>query len=559
MKVWVRGGGEIVLGQNNFVGQGGEGAVYAKGDTAFKIYTDPKRMIAIGKIDELRRLVHPAVMRPKDVLCNQQGDPIGYSMRYVQRAWVLCQLLTRVFRERHHIAPAMMAELVGRLRDGIAAVHDAGALVVDLNEMNFLITPDFKEVFFIDVDSYQTPHYPATALADSVRDWHAQVFSELSDWFSFAVVSFQMFTGIHPYKGKHPTVRGLEERMRANLSVLGSEVRVPRSAYPFESIPDPYHDWFRAVLEDGERTPPPSDLASTLRRVTKTVKTVLNKGALDIREVGSFGGPVTGIWATGEHTVIGTADALWLDGHRVASQYGCVHAVGFSPRLGRPIAVIERKGLELFDMVRGCIAPLGLTATAIHGHDGRVYLRSREQIVELVVKEIGDRVIAGSRVAAAILEHATQTFDGVAIQNLLGSTYASLFVARGSTQQCRIPELDDCQIVDAKLDGNVLMAICHRDNRYDRFIFRFDSAWVTYDVRVARDVPLTGLNFVTLDTGVCVCLDEDERLELFSAQPGSQKMKVVEDEMLGGDMRLAKRGGQVLYAQEDKVYSMRMR
>ena len=51
-----------------------------------------------------------------------------------------------------------------------------------------------REVF---VDSYQTAHYPATAIMPSVRDWKVPLhdFSELSDWFSFAIVSFQVFLG----------------------------------------------------------------------------------------------------------------------------------------------------------------------------------------------------------------------------------------------------------------------------------------------------------------------------------------------------------------------------
>ena len=55
---------------------------------------------------------------------------------------------------------------------------------------------------------------------DSVRDRHAAGWNEGTDWFSFALVSFQMFVGIHPYKGKHPALKTLDERMAQNVSVL---------------------------------------------------------------------------------------------------------------------------------------------------------------------------------------------------------------------------------------------------------------------------------------------------------------------------------------------------
>src|SRR5207248_7337064 len=112
-------------------------------------------------------------------------------------------------------------------QEGVRHVHERGILIVDLNEMNFLLDASVEEILFIDVDSYQTPGFPATALMESIRDRHAARFSQATDWFSFGIVSFQMFTGIHPYRGKHPTLTGLDARMERNVSVLNPEVAVP--------------------------------------------------------------------------------------------------------------------------------------------------------------------------------------------------------------------------------------------------------------------------------------------------------------------------------------------
>jgi hypothetical protein len=38
MKYIIRGKGEISLTQENFISQGGEGKVYGKGETVYKIY-----------------------------------------------------------------------------------------------------------------------------------------------------------------------------------------------------------------------------------------------------------------------------------------------------------------------------------------------------------------------------------------------------------------------------------------------------------------------------------------------------------------------------------------
>jgi len=72
-----------------------------------------------------------------------------------------------------------------------------------------MITNNYKTPIFLDVDSYQTPSFHADALMESVRDPLIQnnKFTELSDWYSFGIVVFQMYIGIHPFKGRHPNFK----------------------------------------------------------------------------------------------------------------------------------------------------------------------------------------------------------------------------------------------------------------------------------------------------------------------------------------------------------------
>jgi len=90
-------------------------------------------------------------------------------------------------------------------------------------------------------------------------------------------------------------------------------------------------------------------------------------------------------------------------------------------------------------------------------------------------------------------------------------------------------------------------------------VFRFDPGFQTYDLRKVEDITPTGLNFVVLDTGVCVCMTEDEKLELFSVRKGSSGVKVIDDPVLGGDMHLATQGGRVVFARGSRVQTMRMK
>lgn len=565
MKVWIRGEGSVRLGQRDFVGQGGQAAIYAKGAVAFKIYDDSAKMVPAGKIQELAGIADPRIIKPEKIVCDQKSNPIGYTMRYVKGSHALCQLFPRAFRERYGITTEQITDLIRQLRSGVAKVHAAGALVVDLNEMNFLVSKRFDEMYFIDVDSYQTRCYPADALMESVRDRHApkNQFSEATDWFSFGVVSFQMFVGIHPYKGKHPAVKGIDARMTANLSVLNRDVRMPKSVYPLEVIPEAYRSWYEAVFERGERCAPPTDSGAAVV-VLPVICRVTHSDALEITEVASFDRPVTGMWTRGGHLVVATDHDVWIGGRRagqgLSNPGGGLGGVGFSPRMNKPVAALATSTIpRLLEIADKTEVAFGMNAETITSYDGRIYFKTGDKILELVLSEVGDQVVASSRVAAQVLEHATRLFDGVALQDLLGSIYVSLFPAAGVTHQLHLPELDLYRVVEAKFDAGVLMVIGQERGRYDRLVFRFDIDYRGYDVRIVEDIVTTGLNFATLDNGVCVCLDEEEQLEVFKVRKGATAMKIIEDPILGGDMHLASRDGKLIFYRGGRVYAMRMK
>jgi hypothetical protein len=140
---------------------------------------------------------------------------------------------------------------------------------------------------------------------------------------------------------------------------------------------------------------------------------------------------------------------------------------------------------------------------------------------------------------------------------MLGSMFVSLLSGPGVARQIRIKELDPYKVLDAKFDSGVLMIVGVKKGKYDRLVFRFDSD-DTYDVRVVPNITPSGLNFVTLDSGVCVCMTEEEKLEMFKATKGHSAMKIVEDKILDSDMRLAKHAGKLLFYRGNKVFQMSM-
>jgi hypothetical protein len=231
-----------------------------------------------------------------------------------------------------------------------------------------------------------------------------------------------------------------------------------------------------------------------------------------------------------------------------------------SSRGSRPVVVDASTPIPtMTNLETGTIIPFGLTTEEVSYTNSRMYIRTTDRIHEMILTEAGNQIIASTKEAVQVLEHATHLYSGVVIQKLLGSAYVSLLPESGKAYQIQVKELDHYRIVDAKFDGGVLMVVGQLNGKYNRLVFRFDLADQTYDVREILDIQPTGLNFVTLDSGICVSITEEEKLEAFSNHKGSATIKTVEDPVIGGDMKLGKHAGGVIVAKGNKIYRMKMK
>lgn len=425
-------GREVALSKRDFVAKGGEGSVYARGGVAFKLYHDPQRALTPARLAALSVLDHPRVLRPEGLLRDEAGAPIGFHTRFVPDTWPLCRLFARSFRDRHQIGHDALFSLLLGMLEVVDHAHERGVQIVDLNPLNVLVGPDGRTPHFIDVDSWQAPGFPATAIMDSVRDRHAapNVFDDATDWFAFAVVAFQLLVGVHPYRGGHPVV-GLDARMTQNISALRPDVVLPPSATPPSRLPAELRSWFHAVLEGGERRPP--DRLALVSRLAPAPHLAPKRAAWEAR--------------------------------------------------------IEAGRLRLVATASGVEVPLTLAATAFSWHDGRLYALAGDAIMEVTLRTLGGRTVATTRVASQVLPLATALFPGVALQDAFGATYASLFAGPGVCHQLRLPALDGLRVADASFTERTLTVLVGRpDGRFDRLSFRFDRALRAFTVASEADV-----------------------------------------------------------------------
>lgn len=560
MKVRLKNKGILVeLSKRHFLAQGGEASIYVKDGISYKVYTDRSHMIPIAKIEELAKITRPEVMRPEDVLLDERGVPVGCSMRFVADAHALCQLFTMAFKQRNGITPANISRMVENMLEVLVHVHEKGILVVDLNELNLLADKAFGKVSWIDVDSWQTPGFPATAIMDSVRDWNAKSFTELSDWFSFAVVTFQLWMGIHPYKGSHPSIKGLRERMSANLSVFNKDVAIPKMCPPLDMIPDRLRTWYKAVLEDGQRILPP-DAVGVSGMIAPKVQLITGTDHLSITEFLSYAQDVLDFVVLGPHKLAFTADGLWV-GKTLFRGVPPTAQVGLGPTQRVVVAEIGNGWIGLRDLLLNKTIDLNMRADSAMSCDGRIYFKSGDSIHEVAFLAMPDGSLkASAKQVANVMANATKLFEGVAIQDMLGACYASVFPLPGRSHQLHLKELDGWKVLDAKYDNGVMMVVGAKGGKYNRWVFVLQADFSGYVCRtVQKDIAYSGLNFVVLETGVCAHIDENERLELFANKPTITQTKVVDDPVLTSAMKLHKCGPHVLFSQGGKLYKLSTR
>ncbi len=263
-KVYLPGKGAITLSPADYLATGGEGAVYAKGGYVYKLYLDPAGARARGiegKLQLLQGIRHPHIVAPIDVVLDARREVVGFYMPLASGV-PLVKTFTNAWRDPNNFGMTQSLELVENMRLAVVAAHQAGAVLVDANEMNFLA--DGTAPRLLDVDSWQIGNYQANAIMPSIRDLHSNGFSQATDWFSWAIVSFQVLAGIHPYKGVHPDFKrgDLRSRMLANASVFDARVSLNAGVRDFSSLPGALLDWYHAVFQHGLRRAPPSVQAS---------------------------------------------------------------------------------------------------------------------------------------------------------------------------------------------------------------------------------------------------------------------------------------------------------
>lgn len=561
-RVILPGKGEVLLQPQDHLATGGEGSVFLRKGLVYKLYLDAAAARAKGMEDKIRLLAnlrHPYIVAPIDILHDERHEMIGYYMPAAPGVPLL-KVCTGAWRDANGFTDTQATRLVENMRLAVLEAHTLKAVIADGNETNWLAHGVEPRV--IDVDSWQIDRFRATAIMASIRDFHGAQPSEGADWFAWAVVSFQVFTGIHPYKGTHPDFRrgDLEARMRAQVSVFDTQVRLNTAVRDFACIPSALKDWYQGVFVHGERNPPPSALAAAAPKIAarRQPAAATTTGALRHEHLLTLPGTVG-------HLADNGIAILEVDGALVAydiprrqrivglgrqSVDRLLDGQACLVRLGAGLVLLQVFGGALKGQhvvgehdpapARPELAPLPCAAEKLVALGGRVFAldhASELGMSELALDRLGERVLLSIRQSWPVRTLATRFFDGFGVMDCLGTPFIVLPEGDDALLIHRAASLRGYHLINGYARNRhcvLLHGIRRRDGQLCRLRLRLGA--VEYERVEEVVVDDAELDVAVTGRGIAVAIFEDGEVTVWNT--AGDKERRITDPAASRELRL---------------------
>lgn len=528
--------GKLTLTNKNYLAEGGEAKIYVVNNRAIKIYHDALKAIPEAKIQELSLIKDKNVLKPLSVVYDSYNKNVGFMMDFVTDGVPLCKLFTKTFKTNQNISEKDIIDLVKNIQLTVQNIHNDKCVIADLNELNILVKDSFKNPIFIDVDSYQTANFPATAIMDSVRDRIVPfgTFNENTDWFAFAVLAFQLYIGIHPYKGKHPNYKPSEwqKRMDDGVSVFNRDVTLPDVCNKFSVIPKRHLDWFQNVFVKNERSVPP--IADSLVPMAVPSQIVFIKGGdgFDVEKVLEASDTIIDVIDIMGIKYVQTKSGIYSNGKKIV-ELNKKTIIGST--LDMDVMICEIEGQNVYIRSNRSSEKHHIKAKDVMYRNKCIYSIYDDKLIESGLKTLPNgKVICDMRTCASVSSLTAKIFDGVVYQDLLGKSVLTIPYSQGLCVNVMIPELDKHRIIDIKMIDNFCVINAERKNIYHRFVLIFDGNYTKYSIRKIEAIDYDAINFTVLK-GICALLNTDGELELFKE---ALKVKAVSNAPFDSSMKL---------------------
>lgn len=525
--------GKVQINDSNFIAEGGEAKVYKINQFAAKIYHNVKKSISDKKINELKLINDDNVLYPLGNVFDLNNNLVGFYMKHIKNAEPLCKLFTKSYKKKQNISFNDVVEIIKSMQCSVNNIHKANCLVGDMNELNILVKD--KQPTFIDVDSYKTTSFPCSAIAESIRDRTVPfgTFTKETDWYAFAILIFQLYIGIHPYKGKHPDykISDWQKRMEDGISVFEQGVRLPPVCNSFSVIPPNHLNWLKEIFVNKERSCPPLLDGSIPIQIKTMVVKIDGNDKFDIEIIEKTDKTILNVFDVFGIKYFLTNNGVFsnkklIDENKEKAKIYVVGHNGFGY-----IVKYKNKQLKIY---KDNVCLFEIVADKVNVRKNEVYFISNDNLYYVEITELATKTIISPQLRTQVFVDTAEFYHGVIHQQL--PSYQSIYIPfPNKVIQTKIKEFDKYRIIDMKMKQNICVAVGEKQNKYSLFVLIFNKDYSKYDCKILEDVDYIGINFTVLDNGVCIMYSKTNELHIFK---DINKVKIIEDTPIDSSMML---------------------
>lgn len=511
---------------------GGEGSVYIKNGMAYKIYHDKKKALSKEKYNELKTLDKDNIIKPEELIYNYDGEIIGYSMKYIPNTVSLSRLMTNEYREINNITHDDILNLIQQIKETITFIHSKQCLIIDGNEMNYLVSENFKHIYFIDVDSYKTVSFPGNAYSVSTLDplvENKKDFSQTSDWFAFAIIACNLLIGIHPFKGNYKGFSysikkgDIKNRMLYKKSVFNDKVFVNSAVRSFDLIPLHYKQWFISLFEKGERSYPPIDISKDKKLINQAIHTVFNKHIKTI-ELYAHHKEIKNIFF-GQSTYI--QDDKYYTNINNKNKTAYKHPESsFISIDNKDFLVKANQYISLFDLNENKIIKTDVESEGIFVVNNRLYSIFNNHVYELFFKY--NKLLINN--SWNILSNFVSVYKNVVNQPIHHKNVLYIPFEHNNCSLLQNQEFDHVKIVNAFYQNKVLEVVYFKEDKYIRAIYKLNDFHTKLYSVYKEETENLSINTVVLNNGIAISGIVDGELFMFFNDAEKNAIKIIKDE-----------------------------
>ncbi len=349
--------------------------------------------------------------------------------------------------------------------------------------------------------------------------------------------------------------------MRANLSVFTPGIRLNKAVRDFSLIPGPLLDWYRATFQDGERSVPPSPLASgaPARAARISYIAVKAQGQLIFDKLYEGLDPALRIFPSGV-VLLKSGKLLDLFSQKIIGQAKSSRVEVIRVKDGWLKADFDNKGLCFYYIKQANFQEeevrLDLEISFLWRAHNRLFAINSQGLVELVFKNLGRPFLAIGK-NWRVMSNSTRWFAGVGVEDAMGAKYLLVPFSESACAMIRTPELDNLEVINAQAGERFVSVIgLDKKGNYQKKEFAFTRDYQSYHFWQGS-AENAELNLAILPRGVCATIVQDGELVVFV--PFNGAVRKVQDKNISTNMRLFAWDNKVLYIKGGQIWRIRMK